>query len=314
MKRPDGRRTVGLALGSGGARGGAHLGVLKALQELQVRVDLVAGTSIGALVGGFFAAGRLVELTEVALHLDWRQALYYFLEVNVPRSGLIDGHRVRDFVRRHVREVRVEQLALPFRAVATDLFSGREVVLDRGDLIEAIRASVSIPGMFTPVCREGFALVDGGLVNPLPVSVVRAMGADVVIAVDLNSDLPGPARRCNGAPRSRPEPKPPAAANPLLARLNETWGRINWAERGPLKNWHEASSLPTIFEVLGQSIQIAGTQITAARLVTDPPDVLVQPKVGRIGYLEFQRSREAYEAGYAAAWSLRKRLVSETAP
>jgi NTE family protein len=179
---------VGLALGSGSARGWAHIGVIRALAESGVRVDYIAGTSIGAIVGAVYASGKIDSLENVILQLDWKKIVYFF-DVVFPKSGLIDGNKVADFIRSYVGEMNIEDLPIPFCAVSTDLATGNEVVIKEGDIIEAIRASISVPGIFTPVKKDDMTLVDGGLVNPVPVCVAREMVADFVIAVDLNHDI-----------------------------------------------------------------------------------------------------------------------------
>jgi NTE family protein len=179
---------VGLALGSGSARGLAHIGVLRAIEEAGIEIDVIAGTSMGALIGAIFAAGKLDGLATRFLDFDWK-GIISLLDPVFPRSGLIDGQKIADLVRAHVSAASIEDLPIPFRAVATCIMSGEEVVCGAGDLIEAVRASISVPGIFTPMRSNGRILVDGGLVNPVPVSVVRAMGADLVIAVDLNHDI-----------------------------------------------------------------------------------------------------------------------------
>ncbi len=158
--------TVGLALGSGSARGWAHIGVIRALTEAGIHVDYIAGTSIGALVGAVYASGGIGTLENVVLQFDWKQIAYFF-DVVLPKSGLLDGKKVSAFIRRHVKEINIEELAIPFCAVATDLGTGNEVILKQGDIIEAVRASISVPGIFTPVKKNGTILVDGGLVNPV---------------------------------------------------------------------------------------------------------------------------------------------------
>jgi len=173
-------KKIGLALGSGSARGLAHIGVIKALDEAGIRVDYIAGTSAGAVVGAVYASGRINSLENVVLQLDWKKIVYFF-DVVFPKSGLIDGNKITDFIRNHVDEKNIEDLPLPFCAVSTDLATGNEVAIQEGDLIEAVRASISIPGIFTPVKKNDITLVDGGLVNPVPVSVVREMGAGFVI-------------------------------------------------------------------------------------------------------------------------------------
>ena len=186
MEKRDTSQKTGIALGSGAARGMAHIGVLRALEDAGQKPGFVAGTSIGALVGGVYAAGKLDELTDIVLALDWKQAASFFLEASFPRSGLIEGNKVTEFLAKILGRRKIRDLPIPFRAVATEITSGREVVIDDGDLVDAIRASISVPGVFSPAERGGGLLVDGGLVDPVPVGVCRAMGAERVIAVDLN--------------------------------------------------------------------------------------------------------------------------------
>ncbi len=184
-KPPDSIRTAGLALGGGAARGWAHIGVIRALAEKNIRITHVAGTSIGAFVGAFFATGTLAGLTEAVLQLTRKQVLAYVASLP-SRTGLLKGHHVTSFLEDHLSTTTLEECAIPLATVATDLRSGREVTLSTGNIVEAVRASIAVPGVFTPISRDNALLVDGGLVNPVPVSTVRAMGAGQVIAVDLN--------------------------------------------------------------------------------------------------------------------------------
>ncbi len=185
---PDTLRKIGLALGSGSARGWSHIGVIRGLQEADVAIDIVCGSSIGALVGGAYAAGKLDDAEKLIRELAWSDVLG-FMEVPVPRSGLINSEKVADYLRERLGDPNIEDLPIPFAAVATDLTSGQEVWIRKGSLIEAIRASISMPGMFTPCFRDGRLLVDGGLINPVPVSLCRSMGANTVIAVNPNTDI-----------------------------------------------------------------------------------------------------------------------------
>jgi len=176
-----------LVLGSGGARGWAHIGVLRALQELECKPDMVVGTSIGAIVAAIHAAGVLEEAERFASTIDWKQVAKLFFEVNIPRSGLLKGQRIVELLRSLIPVKRIEQLSMVYASVATDLRLEKEVVMTEGDLFKALRASISIPGVFTPVEHgKGQWLVDGGLINPLPISVARDMGATHVVGVDIN--------------------------------------------------------------------------------------------------------------------------------
>ena len=303
-------KRVGLALGSGGARGWAHLGVLQALCEKGIQVDVVAGTSMGAVVGAFLAAGREEALRELALHMDWKRLRQFFWEVSLSRSGLSDGNKLLEETRKLIGVSEFRELILPFRAVATDLNTGGEVVLGSGHLLEALRASLSIPGLFSPVWVGKRLLVDGGLVNPVPVNVVRAMGAQTVIAVDVSQGIvpeekavapqapgPKPAR----GPLVLPKEKAEEERGGALQMLDDFFADIEKKAR----RWHAARtgerSKPAMVDVLVRSVRISEAQIALARRQAEPPDVLVEPKVGGIGSLEFQRAKEAIAAGYAAA-------------
>lgn len=300
-------KKIGLALGSGSARGWAHIGVIQALSEAGIRVDCVAGTSIGAMVGAVYASGKIDELEEIVLQFDWKHILHFF-DIVFPKSGLIDGMKVADFIRSHVEEKNIEELLIPFRAVTTDLTTGHEVVIQDGDIIEAVRASISLPGIFTPVRKNGKILVDGGLVNPVPVSVVREMGADFVIAVDLSRDivtkkatrlasLAGTSPVVSGAEAGRNF----TVKARISALLNKELGSLDLPAFKQIRQWIDQDPLPSIFEVLINSIYIMETRITVAGLQIYPPDLLIRPRLGHIRLLEFHRANEAIAGGYREA-------------
>ena len=297
-------KKIGLALGSGSARGWAHLGVIRALNDAGIQLDCVAGTSVGALVGAVYASGNIDSLEEVVLKLDWIQIAHFF-DVVFPKSGLIDGNKVADFVRTHVEEINIEELPLPFSAISTDLATGSEVVIQKGDIIEAVRASISVPGIFTPVRKNETILVDGGLVNPVPVSVVRQMGADFVIAVDLNHDIVSKKGISKTSIASSAASAQDAGIGPSLIKRGKILEAINkrlHASTIPalkqIKQWRSKDPLPNVFEVLMSSIHIMETQITAAKLKTDPPDLLIRPNLGHLKMLDFHRAHEAIAEGY----------------
>ena len=300
-------KKIGLALGSGGARGWAHVGVIEALQEANLQIDFVAGTSMGALVGAAFAAGQLDLLREASLRLDWKQVLYYFLEVGFPRSGLVDGSKIVTFLRHHIGRTAIESLRLPYAAVATDVLTGKEVVMRSGDLLDAIRASISIPGIFTPVRRGPATLVDGGVVNPLPVSVLREMGADFVIAVDVNYGAVGTGRKKELKAVRRIHI--PAQKNRLLQRISDQVDRFDSSVLSPARRWLAGGDLPNIFDVIGNSVIIMQARITEMRLEIEPADLLIRPG-GDVGYMEFHRAAEAIQMGYMAAKEALKSMPS----
>lgn len=285
-------RRVGLALGSGSARGLAHIGVIGALRQIGITVDFVAGTSIGAVIGSLFAAGQIERATAEFLAFDWKNVVG-LLDPVFPRSGLIDGGKVADFLRAHVGATTFEQLGVPLRVVASDLQDGKEVVFASGDLVEAVRASIAVPGVLTPKRIDGRILVDGGLVNPVPISTVRAMGAEFVVAVDLNHDLvEGRLSRHRPAARSGAQAK---------ARLLEALRARHGALFAQFESWLQEEPLPGIFEVLLGSLSIMQARITEANLEVDAPDLLVRPPLGSLRFLDFDRAAEIIEAGQASA-------------
>lgn len=300
---------IGLVLGSGGARGWAHVGALNCLIRRRVPLVCVVGTSAGALFGAAFAAGRHDVANTLSTTLDWRRMLELFVEVNLPRSGLLSGRRIQRLLNELTDGNTFGTLNLPFAAVATNLRTEREVVLDSGLVDQAVRASIAIPGVFTPVVRNGCLLVDGGLVNPLPVNVARAMGAEFVIAVDVNLNVSAMNRPSHDPlpAASRPQAAPvangerPAAWRQMLDDWSTRLPPMREASHAAFARWFKADpESASIFEVLTQTFRLVENQITRARLVLEPPDLLVQPAVGHIQTLEFQRAREAVDAGEAA--------------
>jgi NTE family protein len=301
---------VGLALGSGSARGLAHIGVIRALEEAGVRIDCVAGTSMGALIGAIHASGKLKDLEATFLGFDWKKTLSFF-DFVLPKSGMLDGARISELVRAHVHAEVIEHLPTPFSAVATDILTGDEVTLDSGDVIEAVRASISVPGIFTPVRSNGRVLVDGGLCNPVPVSAAREMGASFIIGVDLNHEI---IAGKNLKPLLQPGVESVSAAggaqNGMLARWGASYrqsmldlkqklldpgtpGSTQWSR------WlSREESLPSVFEVLLASINIMETGITRSRLAADRPDLIIRPPLGHIRFLEFARAAEIITIGY----------------
>jgi len=305
-KKQERPKKIGLALGSGSARGWAHIGVIDALSESGITVDYIAGTSVGAVVGAIYASGGIDSFEETILQFDWKK-IVAFLDIVFPKSGLIDGNRIAGFIRSHVGEKNIEDLSLPFRAVCTDLSTGSEVSFQNGDIIEAVRASISMPGVFTPVKKKDMILVDGGLVNPVPVSVVREMGADYVIAVDLNHDIIGAkginkASVLNLGDLSGDRVKSPffTKRKRMLDALDKRFQALSLPPLTHIRQWVARDSLPNIFEIIISSINIMETQITSAKLTADPPDLLIQPSLGHLRFLEFHRAKEAIFEGYKA--------------
>ncbi len=281
------RLRLGIALGSGSARGWAHVGVLSALAKENIVPDLVVGCSMGAMVGASFAAGRIEHLEAWALALDWK-GVVSLLDISL-RGGLIKGERLLDFFHAQCAQCQFSELPLPFAAVATDLASGEEIWLRDGKVSDAVRASCTVPGLFPPVLRNGRYLVDGSIVNPVPVSLCRAMGAEVVIAVDLGSDRE---RRFVNDRRIAP-------ANPNRSRLLSVL--LPWRGRGngALKN-DAALPSPSMVDTLMGAIDIMQEAIAQRRLVMEPPDVLLSPRLGFVGPFEYHRAALSIAAGHEA--------------
>lgn len=285
MKKTQ-KKKIGLALGSGAARGWAHIGILRALNRLGIQPDLIAGCSIGALVGAAYAAGELDALETWVRGFNRLQVMS--LLDPAFSGGLFHGNKVFGMAEQHVGELNIEDLTLPFACVATDLESGRERWLQDGPLMSAVRASCSIPGMFVPVRRDDHWLVDGAVVNPVPVSLCRAMGADLVIGINLNTDT-----RQHWLDRDDdPTPK-----HPLLQWLP----KFNHANQGA----------PGMWAVMNTSISIMQERITRARMAGDPPEILLNPLVGDLAIMDFHRAAEAIAEGEACVDRMRPHIEAE---
>lgn len=275
---------LGIALGSGAARGWAHIGILRALEEVGIVPDVVAGTSIGALVGAAYASDRLDSLEQWVAQIDWWEIIRY-MDLRV---GGVEGDRLMQAFRERVQDVPIETLPKPFGAVATDLRTGREVWFQNGSLLEAVRASIALPGLFSPMRHQSRWLVDGGLVDPLPISLCRAMGAEQVIAVNLNGDIVG--RHFNLRTMRRVLP------NPLLARLSAGWQAV-LGNHQPAASMPEEEEPPGLFDVMAGAINIMQDRITRTRMAGDPPDVVLTPRLAHLGLMDFDHAAEAIAAG-----------------
>ncbi len=289
MKKPR----IGLALGSGSARGWAHIGVIRALEERGIKPDLVAGCSIGALVGAAYCGGHLDALEKWVRDLSFWDVVR-LMDVRMS-GGLIEGENLMASFADKFKGVNIENLSLPFAAVATDLANGRETWLQCGPLDTAVRSSIALPGLFSPVHVDSRWLVDGGLTNPVPVSLCRAMGADLIIAVNLNSDIVGRHLKAKEKNTEVAEDERDLFSQ-LLKRLN------NGVLESKLAAWRKDRKstlpIPGLFEVMASSINIMQDRITKSRMAGDPPDVLLSPSLAQLGLLEFDRAGEAIDEGY----------------
>jgi NTE family protein len=288
---------IGLALGSGSARGWSHIGIIEALTEAGIVPEVVCGTSIGSLVGAAFVAGRLGDLRDWAERAT-RREIVPLMDVRLSGGGLLEGSRIVNWLRGLGVDGSIESYPTRYAAVATDLANGREVWIERGPILEAVRASIAIPGILSPVLAGGRWLADGGLSNPVPVSVCRALGAEVVIAVNLNGDLLG--RPITGEHREdttqnapAPNDLPTGLLEQIPSALRQQGDQIfrNLLTRQP--------SGPNYFQVVMTSIDIMQDYITRARLAGEPPHVTLTPRLNHIGFLEFDRAAEAMAEGRA---------------
>jgi len=286
---------IGLALGGGSARGWAHIGVLRALNAEGIHPDIIAGTSIGAVVGGCYVAGELGALEQFARQLTRRKVLG-FLDFNFSGSGLINGQRLCDILDRQLKGITIEAMEKRFVAVATEIGTGHEVWLSHGRLVDAMRASYALPGIFRPVAINGRWLFDGALVNPIPVSVCRALGARYVIAVNLAADSCGRGTVVPHLEAADPEEPTPEQPEPGLIQRN---GR---AVKKLLQRqvFGRTDNGPGISRVMMEAFNIVQDRIARSRLAGDPPDVIIQPRLPTFGLFDFHRADALIECGVAA--------------
>jgi NTE family protein len=282
---------IGLALGSGSARGWAHIGVIRALEEQGIKPDIVAGCSIGSLVGAAYAGGHL-DILEKWVHGLGFLDVVRLLDVKM-NGGLIQGDSLMSSFSDKIAQLNIEQLPISFAAVATDLNNGHEVWLQKGSLPAAVRASLALPGLFSPVRLNNHWLVDGGLTNPVPISLCRAMGAEIIIAVNLNSDIVGKHLR-EEKQKVKYEERDLFAQ--LLEKVNDSLKDTRMSQW--LNSIEQQREMPGLFEVMASAINIMQDRITKSRMAGDPPDVLISPRLGKLGLLEFDRADEAIAEGY----------------
>jgi len=279
---------IGLALGSGAAKGWAHIGVINALEHAGIEIDVVAGCSVGALVGAAYTNGHLAKMEK------WVSAFRYWdvirlMDLSWQRGGLLRGDRVFSHIRQLIPHDQIEGGLKPFGVVATNLSTGRELWLTEGDLHQAVRASCSMPGLLPPVGYNGYWLVDGAVVNPVPISLTRALGADIVIAVDLQHDAHLMQQDLLSVT--------PENGDDVAEALS--WGK-KLRQRLMGFTRHRAAQTPGAMEIMSTSIQVLENRLKRNRMAGDPPDVLIQPFCPQISTLDFHRAEEAMAAGKAA--------------
>jgi NTE family protein len=294
------RPVIGLALGGGAARGFAHVGIIRTLVAHGIIPNVVVGTSIGAVVGGAYASGHLDTLEEWARSLRPRNILSY-LDIRLNGSGLIGGAKLAAELESAMGQSLIEDLPIKFATVATEVRTGHEIWLTHGRVVDAMRASYALPGIFSPVLIGDRWLVDGALVNPVPVSAARAMGAEIVIAANLSSDVFAHSTTIYShgqsgeiavvVPEAAPEPDPPKRG----------FGKFFSAERTMKREFFGSGGRPGISTVMVDAFNIMQDRITRARLAGDPPDLLISPRVGQIGWFDFHRADDLIAHGVRAA-------------
>ena len=291
---------IGLVLGSGAARGFAHIGVMRVLQSRGIIPDIIVGTSMGALVGGCYAINQLDALEEWARSLTRRRIISY-LDVTIAGSGIIGGSRLANRLEQSIGDIGIEDLPIRFAAIATEIGTGHEVWLTRGSLVLALRASYALPGIFSPVQLGGRWLADGALVNPVPVSAARALGARVVIAVNMDADRfgRGATIASHGADPSDGHAAISDADAPRngFSRLRNMFS----AERALRRRIVAGKDRPSFSTVMIESFNIMQDRLTRMRLAGDPPDIHITPRIAGVGFLDFHRAAEAIAIGEAAA-------------
>lgn len=289
--------TIGLALGGGAARGFAHIGILRTLLANGIVPDIVVGTSIGAVVGGAYAAGHLDTLESWAKGLLPRN-IFSYLDIRLSGSGLIGGSKLAAQLHASFGDTYIDELPLKFAAVSTEVNTGHEIWVTNGKLVDAVRASYALPGIFEPVLIGERWLVDGALVNPVPVSAARALGAEIVIACNVSTDVFGHGTIISAYGRATEEPSP--VDEPPVAE-KRGFGKFFSAEKTVKREFFGSAGRPGISTVMVEAFNIMQDRITRSRLAGDPPDVLISPRVGKVGWFDFHRAEEIIAHGTRAA-------------
>jgi len=301
---------IGLALGSGAARGLAHIGVLKVLEEEGIEIAAIAGTSIGALIGALYAAGvPIADMEEVAESVDWK-SIAGLVDPILPTAGLIDGKRISKFFSELLPVRDFAELRLPLAMVTTDVERGEAVIISRGDLLTALRAAIAFPGIFTPVPFGDRFLVDGGLCHPVPADIVRVLGVDKVIGVCAIPEV-DKRNREDYLPvkRARSQQQESLLERLTSGRVERLWKEVFGRKNpGGSNNGSGTRKPPNIFRIFAQSVAIMENQINDLRLEKDRIDVLIRPELTDLSLLEFHRAAEAIDAGAQATRAVLKQI------
>lgn len=295
---------IGLALGSGGAKGVAHISIIKYLESMGIKLDYLAGSSIGAIAAAFYLTDSLDELKNVLIEFNMTDVIK-LMDPVLPKSGFIEGDKIIEFICKFIpRETRIEDLNKPLTIVATDYFTGKSILFNKGSLIDALRASMSIPGLLTPVKYDKYLLIDGGVSNPLPVDVVSHMGADRIIAVNLNPDV---VKKSNLKYMSHHEGELESSKIQDIIDRDEKRSSFSISISKFLK-FNEKFKSPGIFNIIMQSIDIMGVSTASQILKRYKPNVLIEPDVRDIDALDFEKSKSIILKGYVACTEKHKEL------
>lgn len=303
-------KKLGLVLGCGASRGWAHVGIIEALERAQIPIDFIVGCSVGAYIGAVYASGGIDSLKKFLLRMDGKK-IFSYVDVAFSRSGILNGtKRVNELFSMHTNAKTFEDLSIPVVMVATDLERGEKVILNSGNIIDALMATMSYPGLFAPVKRNGCWLVDGGLVDPVPVGVARAMGAEIVIAVDLNAKSVSRNCRSLDTDRNNETQALPVESLEVEQNTNNAMIRKIFGYYGTLENSirhknvsfrSNGSMAPDIIETITTSIEIMEERITRINLAVDRPDILIQPRLRDLKMMNFDQVGHAIEEGYISA-------------
>jgi len=297
-REPRAKLRVGLALGGGAARGWSHIGVMRVLTSAGIVPDVIAGCSIGAVVGGCYAAGKLDELEAFALSLTKRRVMG-LLDFHLTGAGLIGGSRLHRLLENDLADFRIENLPVRYCTIATELVTGHEIWLTKGSLVQAMRASYALRGIFDPVFLEGRWLMDGALVNPIPITAARALGADIVICVNLNSEVRARGTVIQG--HDATELQSDEAEIEAAMVEPRRWGFFPASRANRAKKPTRRPNAPGMATVMVDAFNITQDRITRSRLAGDPPDIMIGPKLSKMGLFEFHRAGELVELGRQAA-------------
>ncbi len=310
------RLRIGLALGCGSARGWSHIGILQGLEERGIVPEVITGASVGALVGAARSAGRLPDLEDWVRSLAQRD-VWRLVDTTFRGGGVMTGNRLMEAVAAHIGDAPIENLPIPFGAVATDLYTGEEIWLREGSFMAAVRASSGLPGLFAPTWYQDRWLIDGGVVNPVPVSMCRALGAQLVIAVDLSRSVTQVARRASerltNHDRAAARPSGTESANDPAQESSAMLARWSGLVDGLVESFRSRRTEPGLLEVMSSAVNIMQDRITRSRLAIDPADLLLQPDLADFQLMDFHRASEAIDSGRACVADAAARIDATVA-